>query len=265
MSTIADSFALRLGRALLSVRPAPLAVAIKRLLFLRRRVITTPAGTFWIDPASDAGQRVATHGHYDVATESLLARFLRPGDTFVDVGANEGFICVPAARLTGPTGRVVAVEPQLRLQPVLQRNFALNTVRVETHAVAISDHAGTAELQLAPDMNNSSTGFVTATRYPLKKQSIEILTLSAFLARLAIDSPFVLKMDIESWEHEAILGSPEIFREQRVRALFLELHPNLLQQRGLDPAAIPNFLTSCGYSHAPDTRGLVWIPAAATP
>lgn len=263
MSTFADSLALRLGRALLSVRPAPLAVAIKRLLFLRRRVVTTPAGTFWIDPASDAGQRVATQGHYDAETENLLSRFLRTGDTFVDVGANEGFICVPAARLASPGGRVIAVEPQLRLQPVLRRNFELNAVRVETHAVAISDHAGTAELQLAPDMNNSSTGFATATRYPLRKQSIEILTLAAFLARLGVDGPFVLKMDIESWEHEAILGSPELFRQQRVRALFLELHPNLLQQRGLDPAAIPDFLTACGYTHAPETHGLVWIPATS--
>jgi FkbM family methyltransferase len=252
--------ALGLGRALLTVRPAPLAVAIKRLLFLHRRVITTPAGKFWIDPASDAGQRVAAHGHYDAETESLLSRFLRPGDTFVDVGANEGFICVPAARLTGPTGRVVAVEPQTRLQPVLQRNFELNAVRVETHAIAISDHAGTAVLQLAPDMNNSASGFAAATRYPLKKQPIAILTLSAFLARLGIDGPFVLKMDIESWEHEAILGSPELFREHRVRALFLELHPELLQRRGLDPDAIPNFLNACGYSHAPQTHGLVWTP-----
>lgn len=253
-----------LGRWLLHVRPAPLAVALKRLLFLRRREFVSPAGTFWLDPASDAGQRVVVRGSYDVEMDELLVRILRPGDTYIDIGANEGFLCVTAARLVGPTGRVIAVEPQQRLQPVLQRNFALNAVRVETHAVAISDHAGTAELRLAPDMNNSSTGFATATRYPLKKQPIEILTLAAFLARLRVEGPFVLKMDIESWEHEAILGSPALFREQRVRALFLELHPNLLQQRGLDPGAIPDFLTSCGYTHAPDTQGLVWIPATAT-
>jgi FkbM family methyltransferase len=264
MSLLSDALALRLGRALLAIRPAPLAVAFKRLLFVGRRVITTPAGQFWIDPASDAGQRVARQGHYDDQTEGLLSRFLRPGDTFVDVGANEGFICVPAARLTGPTGRVVAVEPQTRLQPVLERNFALNAVRVETHAIAISDHAGTAELQLAPDMNNSSTGFSAATRYPLRKQPTEMLTLSTLLTRLGIDGPFVLKMDIESWEHEAILGSPELFREHRVRALFLELHPELLQRRGLDPEAIPGLLRSCGYAYAPDTHGLVWTPAAAS-
>ncbi len=263
MNLFSDTFALRLGRALLAVRPAPLAVVLKRLLCVRRRVVTTSAGKFWIDPASDAGQRVATQGHYDTETESLLARFLRAGDTFVDVGANEGFICVPAARLTGPTGRVVAVEPQTRLQPVLERNFALNAVHVETHAIAISDHAGIAELQLAPDMNNSSTGLSAATRYPLRKQPTEMLTLSTLLTRLGIAGPFVLKMDIESWEHEAILGSPELFRERRVQALFLELHPALLQRRGLDPDAIPRFLSACGYSHAPDTHGLVWTPASS--
>ncbi|MDQ3078240.1 MAG: hypothetical protein M3Q83_05285, partial [Pseudomonadota bacterium] len=35
---------------------------------------------------------------------------LKPGDTFVDAGANIGIFSVLAARLVGPSGRVVAVE-----------------------------------------------------------------------------------------------------------------------------------------------------------
>ena len=43
-------------------------------------------------------------------TADAFARWIEPGDTVLDVGANVGFFTVLAAHLTGPTGRVVAVE-----------------------------------------------------------------------------------------------------------------------------------------------------------
>jgi FkbM family methyltransferase len=259
-NSIARSFPFRLGFWLLHIRPAPLAVALKRLLGLRRREVRTESGTFWLDPVSDPGQCVAQFGNYDPSVSALLRRVLRPGDTFIDVGANEGFISVLAAQLVGPAGRVVAVEPQARLQPVLRRNFELNHVSAELCPVALPNRAGAAELQLAPDTNNSSTGFTNATRYRLARQSVETLTLTDLLTRLNIATPFVLKIDIEGWEHEAVFGSQEIFRRQLVRALILELHPSLLRARGLAPEAIPDFLATCGYDHLPDSRGCVWVP-----
>jgi FkbM family methyltransferase len=257
-------FAFTLGRWLMRVRPAPLAVAMKHALFLRRRVVATPTGSFWLDPASDAGQRVAASGVYEPITMSLLGQLLRPGDTYVDVGANEGFLCVAAARLVGPAGRVIAVEPQARLQEVLRRNFALNGSRVDLVAAAVSDRAGTAQLHLSPSVNNSSTGLVAATRYRVPTATVPTLTLAQLLDQLGVTRPFVLKMDIESWEHEAILGSPEIFRANLVRALVLELHPELLARRGLDPQAVPRFLRECGYDHLPGSLGCAWMQPGAT-
>jgi hypothetical protein len=54
-------------------------------------------------------------------------------------------------------------------------------------------------------------------------------------------------MDIEGGEHEALLGSSDLFRERRIRALALELHPYILRRRNLDPGALPRFLQECGY------------------
>ncbi len=251
------------GRWLMRVRPAPLAVALKRALFLHRRVVTTSGGSFWLDPASDAGQRVALTGAYEPATVALLRQLLQPGDVYLDIGANEGFLCVAAAHLVGPTGRVIAVEPQARLQDVLRRNFTLNGSRVEMLPVAVSDQCATAQLHLAPDVNNSSTGLAAATRYPVATQTVPTVTLSQLLDQLGLTKQFVLKMDIESWEHEAILGSPKVFRDGRVRALILELHPALLTRRGLDPEAVPRFLRECGYDHLPGSHGCAWARIGA--
>lgn len=256
------------GRILMHIRPAPLAVLFKRLLWLRRQVVTTPDGSFWIDPASDSGQRIHRTGRYEANTVKILAQVLRPGDTYVDIGANEGYFCVPAAKLVGPGGRVVAIEPQARLAEVLRRNFALNHSRVELLAVAIAAEAGSATLHLTPSMNNSASGLAAPTSYRLETQTVPTVTLAQLIADNRLATPLVVKMDIESWEHEAILGSPEIFRAGLVRVLLLELHPALLQKRGLDPEAVPRFLVECGYEHLADSAGIAWVhrkDARATP
>jgi FkbM family methyltransferase len=252
------NFAFTLGSLLLRVRPAPLAAAAKRGLRIRRQTVTTPAGVFWLDPASDAGQRVWRNGAYDPAAAALFARLLRPGDTYVDIGANEGFLCVAAGRLVGPGGRVIAVEPQERLQPVLRRNLELNGVAASVWPMAVSDHAGSAELHLTPDVNNSASGLAAPTRYALARQTVPLLTLAQLLDRIPGSGRPVVKMDIEGFEHEAILGSPAVFRERRISHLVLELHPPLIARRGLDPEAVPAFLRSCGYDLLPDAHGLVW-------
>lgn len=246
------------GWALLSVRPAPLAVVLKRLLGIRRREITTPEGTFWVDPASNAGHRVWRYGSYDREAAALLRRLLKPGGTYLDIGANEGCLCVPAARLVGDTGRVIAIEPQTRLQEVLQRNFALNGCRVEILSVAVSDHAGMSEIHLTPDVNNSASGLAAYTRYKLATQPVRLVTLSGLFDQLALPPSVVVKMDIESFEYEAILGSPELFRSRKISALLLELHSAYITRRGLDPDAVTRFLASCGYVQMPGSNGYVW-------
>jgi FkbM family methyltransferase len=247
-----------LGRWLMRVRPAPLAAALKHLLGLRRLEWRTAEGTFWIDPGSYLGATLARTGTYEPATLAVLQGVVRPGEAFVDIGANEGFFTVAASRLVGPGGRVIAIEPQGRLQEVLRRNLDLNGCgNVEVLAVAITDVPGEAELHLTPDMNNSASGLAQPTRYRLATQTVPCVTLAEVFASRGL-AEAVVKMDIESWEYEAITGSPELFRTGRVRVLILELHEGLMARRGRDPAKIAALLADCGYQPRADYFGTVW-------
>lgn len=243
-----NSRTLALGRFIMRVRPAPLASVMKSLLLLRRTEESTPEGVFWIDPASYQGLAIAEHGVYEPELLATVKSRLQPGDTFVDVGANEGYFSVVASRAVGATGRVLAIEPQTRLQKVLLRNFALNDCHNTTAvAAAVSDCRGQATLHLTPGVNNSASGLMAPTRYPLFRQDVPTLPLSEILVEAGIDHCALMKVDIEGWEYEAVLGSPELFRSGRVRALALELHPQLLRERGLEVNAITGFLADCGY------------------
>src|ERR1700682_1610114 len=50
-------------------------------------------------------------GNHEPEVQKILATFLRPGRVYYDIGANVGFFAVIAARLVGPSGRVVCFEP----------------------------------------------------------------------------------------------------------------------------------------------------------
>ena len=80
-------------------------------------------------------------GTWEPDLVAFLRRRLRPGETFVDVGANIGCVSALASRLVGPRGTVVAIEPSppmiAALQETLTRNDLTN-VRMVT--AAVSDH-----------------------------------------------------------------------------------------------------------------------------
>jgi hypothetical protein len=55
---------------------------------------------------------------------SLAEKLIRPGDVVWDVGANVGLFTFAAAAKTGPTGKVLAIEPDPWLGTLLRRSAA---------------------------------------------------------------------------------------------------------------------------------------------
>src|SRR5208337_49171 len=117
-------------------------------------------------------------------------------------------------------------------------NLCTNVVVIQA---PVSDRSGTSVLHLTPDVNNAASGLAAPTRYSLATQTTPLMTLADLLAR-APGAPLVVKMDIESFEHEAIHGGEALFRAGAVRALILELHVDMLRKRKLDIEAVPRLL-----------------------
>jgi len=93
------------GPALRRLRPAALATHLKQLLRIKRVIVPTDVGSFFVDPVSHLGDSLIRDGRYEPNMEAALRRHLRPGGTFVDVGANEGYFSVLGGRIVGPGGR----------------------------------------------------------------------------------------------------------------------------------------------------------------
>ncbi|WP_145032218.1 FkbM family methyltransferase [Caulifigura coniformis] len=230
------------------VRPAFLGSFLKRVLRVQRRGVSTAAGEFFIDPASNFGDSLLRDGEYEPQMAETVTSLLSEGDTFVDLGANEGYFTIIAAKRVGPSGEVVCIEPQTRLQGVLHRNITSNGLRnVLVVQRAISDSDGLATLALSPDVNTGSSGLLRATRYSGEEQVVLQSTLKNLFGALRINKVRLIKIDVEGFEYEAILGSKDVFISGVVEHIALELHDDMLERRGRSSADIVQFLETCGY------------------
>jgi FkbM family methyltransferase len=210
--------------------------------------IETPHGTFWIDPLTQFGTVLSRDGNYESAMGLTIADFLKPGMIFLDMGANEGFFTVMGAKLCGPHGRVVAVEPQNRMIPIIRENLRLNGLNnVSIVNAAVSDTIGTGTIYLFPDINTGASGVTYTPHYRVPTQAVPTRALTQILDDADLPHVDLMKVDIEGSEWEMIHGSLEAFSTHRIRSMTMEIHNGILQRRGLDGAELVRKLDSCGY------------------
>jgi hypothetical protein len=76
--------------------------------------------------------------------QAVICQHLRPGDVFVDVGANFGMHALLGASCVESTGHVYAIEPVPFNHLLLERNIALNNfqTRVTIIPMGAADKAG---------------------------------------------------------------------------------------------------------------------------
>jgi FkbM family methyltransferase len=152
---------------------------------------------------------------------ALVRRVLRPGDTAVDIGAHKGAFTYWMRKSVGPTGRVIAVEPQPRLAERLQhvvRARGWSNVRVE--ACGLSKAPGQLELWVpdggAPSPGASvEPGLARAGSVPVR---VEVRTLDQLVAP---GSPVrLVKCDVEGHELAVFQGGQRVLSEARPVLLF---------------------------------------------
>jgi len=165
-------------------------------------------------------------GVYEPHMQELIAREVRPGSIFWDVGANVGFYSLLASTLVG-TGKVFAFEPLPSNVTYLYRHLALNNIKnAEVLELAICDRVGYASF--APEG--------TGAMGHLQDQgtlSVATETLDSLLQGKKIPPPEYIKMDIEGAEYAALLGGQSCFGEHKP-VLFLATHGRQVREQCQD-------------------------------
>jgi len=176
---------------------------------------------------------------------ALVKNLVRPGDTFVDVGANEGYFTVLAS-LAAVEGRVFALEPQSRLRRVIEENLRLNgCCNTTVSGLALSNSAGSATLHLHAGTNNGSSGFFNRRSRGTGSERVPTTTLDDYFAEHGIKRVKMMKVDCEGAEKLLMEGGRKTLRSRCIEILAWEYHPGFLGQN--DIPEMDAYFRECGY------------------
>jgi FkbM family methyltransferase len=175
---------------------------------------------------------------------SQLGRPLVKGNTIIDVGANIGCFTLFAAHQTGPTGRVIAVEPNGETFGQLKRNLALNGLQnVKTLALAIAGQPGIVQLHRHPNALFSSIyQSVDGRNNNGDVEEVQAITFDQLLKEQGIDRCHFLKLDCEGAEHGIVSGM-SVETAARIDQIGMELH----YVEGRDPNDLIGRLQEFGF------------------
>jgi FkbM family methyltransferase len=176
----------------------------------------------------------------------FLHRFLAPGMVVIDGGASCGIYTVVAARLVGPSGRVLSFEPGAEAFSVLTRNIEINHLtNVRAHRAAVSDTDGRAHLYHHEHGPNSFSlghpGIATIDSEPVVTRTLDEVFREEDAGRLGL-----IKLDVEGAEELVLRGSGRTIAHSFPTILF-EVNAAAAMQLGLQPHGAWELLRNWGY------------------
>jgi len=179
----------------------------------------------------------------------LLRHFikvLQNKDIFYDIGANIGITCLPiaiAGEAQQPT--IFAFEPHPETAQRLKENIALNDVSIEVYQLAMGERCGQTKL----NVSNFGEGTHTIVNSALKNNAsieVPIIAVDSFVQQ-GHRAPNLIKIDVEGYEMNVLLGMEKTLKSNSVRNLFIEIHPNLLEKAGYSEEKLVKWLEDHGY------------------
>ena len=187
---------------------------------------------------------------FEKQERQFLNAFLKPGDIFMDFGANIGLFTVIAAHRLGSLGRVYAFEPYSKTYERLLDNIKLNRlVNISCYQVVLSDYA--AQLSLNVSLNgydawNSLAQPIAGSSFA--SEAVKAVTWDDFaLEHDLVGKVTMVKIDVEGWESRVLLGGSRTLSRTDAPVLQVEFTEQASRSAGSSCTKLYRLLESFGY------------------
>lgn len=184
-------------------------------------------------------------GVYEISEIQFMSRVLAPGQVVIDVGANVGLYTALAGLAVGPSGRVIACEPDSESFRHLQQTVKANALEnVDLVNAAVSDKIGMARLYVSPHNRGDNRLYPSGnmTTYA----DVETVRLDHFLRARNIDVIDVVKVDVQGYEGHVLESLWEPIKRSKAIKMLIEFWPDGLRQAGTDPVQMLKRLEEAG-------------------
>jgi FkbM family methyltransferase len=167
-------------------------------------------------------------GVWEAQETQFLRTLLRPGDTFVDVGANIGYFSVLGAGCIGSRGYLIAFEPEPRNLELLRMNLARHLVRPNATVFPVAAYSHPCQLTLV--MNEANRGDHFLAPHASSGVRVRCVRLDDVLPR-SVD---VVKIDTQGFDHDVLAGLSQTIAANPALVVLTELSLTKLGGRRMD-------------------------------
>jgi len=218
------------------------------------RVCNTPNNArFYVESSGNdiVKNHVRSGAEWERELREVITKYAKQGSVALDIGAHIGIHSVTMSRVVGEKGSVYAFEPQPRTYKELRINMALNECKnVFALKLALGNERGT--IGLGQPIPGNEGG-----RYISRKNPIEYVKI-AKLDDFELDNVSFIKIDVESFEEETLLGAAETIRRNKP-VMYIEIHSahsdtrpaDEKENRDAEAERIKNWIVGMGYMLVP--------------
>ena len=220
--------------------------------------------TYEIDLSLHKLTRKYLYHTHEMYLERVFDRFLFPGGTFIDIGANCGYWSAYALAKVRQQGEVHAFEPVTQYFSFLRRLAELNPdFKLFPNNVACGSHNERRPMVVVlprrdnfdnHDTNIGSSslasGFLAHAEDLTKTVDVNVIALDDYLRVNSIDLDHIalIKIDVEGFENSVFSGMSSILsKEGRKVPILCEVLTDVRRKHPLDGAQIVARLEQCGY------------------
>jgi FkbM family methyltransferase len=206
----------------------------------------------WSLRSHPVAYRFAYHAHDDdpeqvAEFESFISRCCS-GMVLFDIGAHFGLFSLAALHYGGASAKAIAVDPSPTAARICGIQAKLNSLtdRLTVVQASVGDQCGSQSMV--------SAGVLASGYYVLPAEnhsgdeltSTEEVTLDSLAEKFMIE-PTHIKIDVEGSERNVLEGGTRVLSQSPAPLLFVELHNQIVRERGEDPAEILGILKNLGY------------------
>lgn len=252
-TSVTNPYSFRPAHVWRKVRTFVLLAVLAWLGYLSYRLLFTPVHpyavidglTVYVNPDDQAITAAAIQaGYFEPLLTKVLLENLRVGDTVIDIGANIGYYSVLAAKKVGPSGRVIAFEPDPQAFSFLKRNVEVNRfTNIVAEQKAVSNVPGILKLYIA--RQNLGDHRIFPAEEARQEIEVSAVALDDYLSDAA--PLHFIKIDTQGAEGLIFEGMQGTLRRHPNVRVAVEFWPYGLERAGSSGAQLLNQIQTLGF------------------
>jgi len=199
-----------------------------------------------LNPTEHIQQQLFWYGYYEKELGDLLKKTVKPGDVFLDLGANIGYFSLLVAN-NSPSVRVISFEPVASLFQNMNDNISLNNIKnISTVNAAVGEISGEEELFVSAPDNLGMSSFHQPENYSGNKERVKVVSIDDWFKTSRLPKIDLIKLDIEGSELGALKGMKGVLQKEKP-ILIVEVNPETLSMFNLKPSDIYDYLKQLNF------------------